>query len=95
MLTPGIVLTKQRNDEALNVVLKLHAHKSPEDSPAVQFAKEEFYQMKTQVERDEATSQGETLGALFTRPSYRKRMFCGFLVMFGSQSTGILVVYSE
>lgn len=61
----------------------------------VSFAREEFYQIRQQAISDASTSSKETFWTLFTKPSYRKRMICAFLVMFASESTGILVVYSK
>lgn len=84
---------KERPDEAWETVLKLHA--GGKTTGANQnFASEEFYQMKRQVIADNRSSAGETVWTLFTKPSYRKRMICVFLVMFGAESTGILVIYS-
>ena len=84
-----------RPDEAWLVVDKLHGTKGSEDSHARSFAKEEFYQISRQVQADQLAASGETFWTLFTRPSYRRRMICTFLTMFGSESTGILVIYSE
>ena len=85
---------KDRDDEAWRTVLKLHSSGSDDDSAAATFAKEEYYQMKMQVHRDQAIAAEETVSTLFTKPSYRKRMFCAFMTMFGTESTGILVIYS-
>lgn len=74
---------------------KLHGTDGSDDSPLSMFAKEEFYQMSCQVRVDKVTASDETFMTLFKKPSYRKRMICAFLVMFGSESTGILVLYSE
>jgi hypothetical protein len=32
---------------------------------------------------------------LFTRPSYRKRMWMGFFIQYAAQSTGAQVIYGE
>lgn len=87
------VLMNDRTDEAWEVVLKLHANEKDKGGSAY-FAEEEFYQMKHQVIADKNSAAGETIWTLFTRPSYRKRMICAFLTMFGAASTGILVIYS-
>jgi hypothetical protein len=77
-------------------VSKLHGvANEAEASDATSFAKEEFYQMRVQVAADERMAANETVWTLFTKPSYRKRMICAFLTMFGAESTGILVIYSE
>jgi hypothetical protein len=83
-----------RFDEAWTIVLKLHSDGKDPDSDAAHFATEEFYQMRRQVAADKAVASQETLWTLFTKPSYRKRMICAFLTMFGAESTGILVIYS-
>lgn len=73
---------------------KLHGTTNDIHSQAAIFAREEFYQMKCQVVVDERMASTETVMTLFKKPSYRKRMICAFLTMFGAESTGILVVYS-
>ncbi len=83
-----------RPKEAWEIVLKLHSDGKNVDSEAAHFANEEFYQMRRQVIADKAFASEETLWTLFTKPSYRKRMVCAFLTMFGAESTGILVIYS-
>lgn len=85
-----------RMDDAWSVIIKLHGvSQNDTTSAAASFAREEFYQMKQQAVADKATASGESFGTLFTKPSYRKRMLCAFFTMFASESTGILVVYSE
>jgi hypothetical protein len=84
---------QNRVDDAWHVVEKLHGSHS--NVEAETFAKEEFYQMRCQVAADQTMASGETVWTLFTKPSYRKRMICAFLTMFGAESTGILVVYSK
>jgi hypothetical protein len=85
-----------RNDEAWAVTAKLHGTSDEKtDSHAHSFAREEFYQMSQQVATDKRQAANESLWTLFSKPSYRKRMICAFLMMFASESTGILVVYSE
>ncbi|KAJ5263938.1 general substrate transporter [Penicillium angulare] len=86
------VLMQNRPREAWEVLQKLHDTKSSSDRSS--FAKIEFYQITKQVAEDQEMSNSETVWTLFTKTSYRKRMICAFLVMFGSESTGILVVYN-
>jgi hypothetical protein len=88
-------LYKDRPAEAWKVVSKLHGNNEEGDDSAIaSFAREEFYQMTHQVQADKAMAAGESLMTLFKKPSYRKRMICAFLTMFGAESTGILVIYS-
>jgi hypothetical protein len=84
-----------RSDEAWKAVSKLHAIEGDADPGALIFAKEEFYQISRQVQADQTVAADEGFMTLFTKPSYRKRMICAFLTMFGSESTGILVIYSK
>lgn len=88
-------MLQNRPEDAWEVVSKLHGNGNAEDQTAISFAKEEFYQISRQAEADRVISANETIWTLFTKPSYRRRMICAFLTMFGSESTGILVVYSE
>lgn len=85
---------KDRDDEAWQTVLKLHSSGTDDNSAAAIFAKEEYFQMKVQVHRDQSIAAEETVATLFTKSSYRKRMLCAFMTMFGTESTGILVIYS-
>ncbi|KAJ9494968.1 hypothetical protein H2202_009443 [Exophiala xenobiotica] len=91
----AVVLYKDRPAEAWKVVSKLHgSNEEGDDSAIASFAREEFYQMTHQVQADKAMAAGENLMTLFKKPSYRKRMICAFLTMFGAESTGILVIYN-
>lgn len=69
-------------------------HYNPQD-PEEHFAREEFYQMSQQVEADRVFFESESVWDLFRKPSYRKRMICGFFTFFSNESSGILVIYSE
>ncbi|KAK7890390.1 hypothetical protein LTR67_008276 [Exophiala xenobiotica] len=93
--SPRWLLYKDRPAEAWKVVSKLHgSNEEGDDSAIASFAREEFYQMTHQVQADKAMAAGENLMTLFKKPSYRKRMICAFLTMFGAESTGILVIYN-
>ena len=51
--------------------------------------------MSRQVEADRSMRDSMSLMELWRKPSYRKRMICGFITMFASESSGILVIYSR
>lgn len=89
------MLIQNRPDDSWKVVLRLHGVGNDASSETVSFAKQEFYQMRVQAAADSHMAAIETVWTLFRKPSYRKRMICAFLTMFGSESTGILVVYSS
>lgn len=86
------MLIQGRAQEAWAIIAKLHTRK---DDPEHLFAREEFYQMSRQVEADRSMREAMSLTELWTRPSYRKRMICGAITMFASESTAILVIYSK
>jgi len=92
--SPRWLLMRDRNEEAWKITLRLHSGGDSVESGAAVFANEEFYQMSTQVRADKVRAAEETVWTLFTKPSYRKRMICAFLTMFGAESTAILVVYN-
>ncbi|OAG33838.1 hypothetical protein AYO21_12057 [Fonsecaea monophora] len=92
--SPRWLLMKDRRDSAWEVINLLHNTDKDSDSHHISFAREEFYQMSHQVSADLQISRTETLSTLFTKPSYRKRMFCAFMTMFATESTGILVIYN-
>lgn len=81
------VISRERSDEALKIVQRLHRDETDPDDV---FAFREYQQMKTQYEIDRANSV--SWKEMFTRPSYRKRIIIGAIVMFGSQTTGTTVI---
>ena len=83
---------KGRSDEAWSVVERLHDSKK--DTSRISFAREEFFVMKNQVAADLELASEATWSRMFRLPSSRKRLFCAFMTMFGSESTCILVVYN-
>ncbi|TKA52875.1 hypothetical protein B0A49_11489 [Cryomyces minteri] len=89
--SPRWLLTRDRRDEAWAIVSRLHGDPTNEDSRL--YAREEFYQMTQQVQADAiAWAQGGNK-QLFTKPSYRKRMWMGFFIQYAAQSTGAQVIY--
>lgn len=83
------MISRQRADEALRVVQRLHRDETDPDDV---FAFREYQQIKQQYEIDK--SNEVTWKEMFSRPSYRKRMIIGAIVMFGSQTTGTTVIAS-
>lgn len=86
------VLVQGRTQEAWIIIARLHQRS---DDPEQLFAREEFYQMSRQVDADKSVRDSMSLKDLWTKPSYRKRMTCGFITMFASESSAILVIYSK
>lgn len=84
------MISRQRQDEALKIILRLHKDdKDPENL----FAYREFEQIKQQymIDKENEVSWKE----MFVKPSYRKRLIIGFIVMFASQTTGTTVINSK
>ncbi|KAK4935990.1 hypothetical protein LTR10_023037 [Elasticomyces elasticus] len=87
----GVVVLRGSKDEAWTIIAKLHYN--PAD-PEELYARREFDQMCRQVENDRLYFEHESVVDLFRKPSYRKRMICGFLTFFSNESSGILVIYN-
>lgn len=88
--SPRWLLTRGRRDEAWQIVAKLHG---AADDEGMIYAREEFYQMNAQVQIDQAAWAQGGNRQLFTKRSYRKRMWMGFFVQYASQTTGAMVIY--
>ena len=88
--SPRWLLTRGRTEESWEIISKLHGHADDDEQT---YAREEFYQMRQQVESDAlAWAQGGN-NQLFTKPSYRKRMWMGFFIQYAAQTTGAMVIY--
>ncbi|OQV09528.1 hypothetical protein CLAIMM_13641 [Cladophialophora immunda] len=87
--SPRWLLEQERNQEAWDIVLKLH--KRPGDSQDT-FAREEFYQIAEQVKADKSASV--SFLDMFRQPHYRKRMICGGITMWAAEASGNLVIYN-
>ncbi|KAK2753056.1 hypothetical protein FQN55_005016 [Onygenales sp. PD_40] len=84
--SPRWLLTRDRKDEAWKTVSKLHGNDET-------YAREEFYQMVQQAQSDSAAWAQGGNKQLFTKPSYRKRMWMGFFIQYAAQTTGAQVIY--
>lgn len=92
--SPRWLMSKGRAQEAWNNLSKLR--RSPED-PEDLVAKEEFYQMREQLNleaRVRADLNQSVWIAVWKKPSYRKRMIIGFMTQWGVQFAGPLVIVS-
>jgi sugar porter (SP) family MFS transporter len=87
--SPRWLLQKDRPEEALQVLKRLHTTKQ---DPQGHEAEREFYQMQKQLELDRRIKATVGNFDIFTSPSNRKRALFAFGMMFGNMFTGILVV---
>ncbi|KAF2100563.1 general substrate transporter [Rhizodiscina lignyota] len=86
--SPRWLLAHRKDQQALSILQRLHTR--PNDPTGIA-AKEEYYQIRKQIELENA--KGITnLWHMIKTPSYRKRILAGLLVQCAAQSTGVLVV---
>ncbi|CAK7267422.1 hypothetical protein SEPCBS119000_002538 [Sporothrix epigloea] len=85
--SPRWLISRDRAEEALAIVRRLHHN--PED-PDDTYAVREYHQILQQHEIDRKFNV--SWYELFAKPSYRKRMIIGFVVLFGAQTTGTTVI---
>ncbi|KAF2423403.1 general substrate transporter [Tothia fuscella] len=85
--SPRWLLSKGRADEAWVTHSRLHFDPSDENEMA---AKEEFYQMRKQIELESADPTG--YWAILTSKKYRKRAFLSCFLQLAANSTGALVI---
>ncbi|KAK9367893.1 general substrate transporter [Lipomyces kononenkoae] len=85
--SPRWLLERERDDEALAVIKRLHGHKGE----AYEDIRTEFYQMREQL-RFEKSQYVAGWSELFTRPSNRKRLILAVLVQAFTQLSGINVI---
>lgn len=88
--SPRWLIAKDRSDEALHILQKLHTSL---DDPEHEYAKFEFHQMKRQHEL--ASGLPSSWIEMVKRPSYRRRSIIAFMVPVILYSTGNLVVTSR
>lgn len=79
--SPRWLIIKDRADEAIGILNKLH---TPTEAGV------EFIQIRAQIEADRGLPS--SYWALLTKPSYRKRAFMGLFVTVGIQMTGPFVI---
>ncbi|EXJ91709.1 hypothetical protein A1O3_00259 [Capronia epimyces CBS 606.96] len=85
--SPRYLLTKERYEEAWDVVSRLHS--DPKD-PHNEFAQREYYQMYKQIQFDASLNEGYR--NILSRPSYRKRAFISITLMICTMSSGLLTI---
>ncbi|KIW63046.1 hypothetical protein PV04_09924 [Phialophora macrospora] len=85
--SPRWLILRDHHERAFATLQKLHH--TPEDTQDI-LAREEYAQIKKQVELDR--SKPQTLLEILKTPSYRRRLFTAMFLEFLFQSTGVLVV---
>lgn len=79
------MIDKDRHEAGYQVLRKLHTR--PDDPDEI-VAREEYLQIRRQIELERADKLSKGWGALFKKPSMRKRLILGFGTQFIAQSTG-------
>jgi len=85
-------VSKDKLDEAMTVLMRLR--QSPGD-PDNLVAREEFYQISEQLKLDEQKLKATGYSvwrAVWKKKSYRKRMLMGFMIQFGAEVAGPLII---
>ena len=83
--SPRWLLLQGRGEEAEKVVQRLH-----QSGPNDDFARSEFYQMRTQAEHDK--NMPSSWKDLFMKPSYRRRAIIVILIGAFGQASGVIVI---
>ncbi|KAK4950817.1 hypothetical protein LTR10_010810 [Elasticomyces elasticus] len=90
--SPRWLISKDKLEEAMTVLTRLR--QSPDD-PDNLVAREEFYQISEQLKLDQQKLKSTGYGvwtAVWKKKSYRKRMFMGFMIQFGAEVSGPLII---
>ncbi|KAI1614374.1 general substrate transporter [Exophiala viscosa] len=87
--SPRWLIDHDRHEDGFKVLRKLHTR--PDDPDEI-VAREEYLQIRRQIELERADQLNKSWATLFKKPSLRKRLILGFGTQFIAQSTGVLVV---
>lgn len=87
----SIVLQNDRSKDCLDVLKRIHADAQ---DPEGRFAAREHHAMQQQFALD-STHRGGSYKSLLSERHNLKRVLLGFMVMFGAQCTGTLVINSK
>ncbi|KAK4940654.1 hypothetical protein LTR10_019284 [Elasticomyces elasticus] len=85
--SPRWLISKDRSDDAMKVIRRLHQSRGVDDDAFVQ---REFLQIQEQHRI--AQSKQVSWKEMLTVPSYRKRLLIGIFIMFCSQFTATMIV---
>ncbi|KAL3462308.1 general substrate transporter [Aspergillus heterothallicus] len=88
--SPRWLVDQDRHRDALTILRKLHSFQ--DGSTREDLAQNELDTICAQLAVDRQVARSVGGLALFKKPSYRKRLFCGCFTQFIGQSTGVLVI---
>ena len=91
--SPRWLVAKGRDDEALQVLHRLHDHQDLNDVQT-SFAQQELILIRQQIAEDQKQLHKGGRWQIFTEKTYRNRLILACMTTVGSQNTGILVICS-